>query len=113
MTSVRGILQATGQGAKPLALTEMNVVYDATFCVLEASPGTVGAALWLADGLGTANELGLWTSAVWDISDDDGYALGLIGPAPGHTPRPAYYAYALFADHFGPRWWRSPRRRPA
>ena len=102
MTSVRGILQATGQGAKPLALTEMNVVYDATFCVLDASPGTVGAALWLADGLGTANQLGLWTSAVWDISDDDGYALGLIGPAPGHTPRPAYYAYALFADHFGP-----------
>jgi hypothetical protein len=102
MTSVRGILQATGQGAKPLALTEMNVVYDATLCVLDASPGTVGAALWLADGLGTANELGLWTSAVWDISDDEGYALGLIGPAPGHTPRPAYYAYALFADHFGP-----------
>ncbi len=30
MTSVRGILQATGQGAKPLALTEMNIVYDAT-----------------------------------------------------------------------------------
>ena len=102
MTSVRGILQATGQGAKPLALTEMNVVYDATFCVLDASPGTVGSALWLADGLGTANELGLWTSAVWDISDDDGYALGLIGPAPGHTPRPEYYAYALFAEHFGP-----------
>jgi hypothetical protein len=102
MTSVRGILQATGQGAKPLALTEMNVVYDATFCVLDASPGTVGAALWLADALGTANDLGLWTSAVWDISDDDGYALGLIGPAPGHTPRPAYYAYAFFADHFGP-----------
>jgi hypothetical protein len=102
MTSVRGILQATGQGAKPLALTEMNVVYNATFCVVGASPGTVGSALWLADALGTANELGLWTSAVWDISDDDGYALGLIGPAPGHTPRPAYYAYALFAEHFGP-----------
>ncbi len=102
MTSVRGILQATGQGAKPLALTEMNIVYDGTFCVLDASPGTVGSALWLADGLGTANELGLWTSAVWDISDDDGYALGLIGPAPAHTPRPEYYAYALFAEHFGP-----------
>ncbi len=102
MTSVRGILQATGQGTKPLALTEMNIVYDGTFCVLDASPGTVGSALWLADGLGTANELGLWTSAVWDISDDDGYALGLIGPAPAHTPRPEYYAYALFAEHFGP-----------
>ncbi|HTB57639.1 MAG TPA: hypothetical protein VLC06_07175 [Polyangia bacterium] len=102
MDSVWEILQATGQGAKPLALTEMNVAYDATFCVLDASPGTVGSALWLADGLGTANALGLWTSAVWDISDDDGYALGLIGSAPAHTPRPEYYAYALFADHFGP-----------
>jgi hypothetical protein len=102
MTAVRGILAATGQSAKPLALTEMNVAYDATFCVLDASPGTVGAALWLADSLGTAMELGLWTSAVWDVSDDDGYALGLLGPGPAHTPRPAYYAYALYAEHFGP-----------
>ncbi len=102
MSVVRGILQATGQGAKPLAITEMNIVYDATICVLEASPGTVGAALWLADNLGTAMELGLWTSAVWDVSDDDGYALGLLGPAPAHTPRPAYYAYQLYAAHFGP-----------
>jgi hypothetical protein len=101
MSSVRGILQATGQGQKPLALTEMNVAYDSTFCVLEGSPGTVGAALWLADAVGTAIELGLWTSAVWDISDDDGYALGLIGSAPAHTPRPEYHAYALFAEHFG------------
>jgi hypothetical protein len=102
MSSVRGILQATGQGAKPLALTEMNVAYDTNPCVLDASPGTVGAALWLADTLGTAIDLGLWTSAVWDISDGDDWALGLIGPPPAHTPRPAYYAYALFADHFGP-----------
>ena len=102
VSSVRGILQATGQGSKPLALTEMNVAYDANPCVLDASPGTVGAALWLADSLGTALELGLWTSAVWDISDGDDWALGLIAPPPAHTPRPAYYAYALFADHFGP-----------
>jgi hypothetical protein len=62
------------------------IVYDATTCVLDASPRTVGSALWLADSLGTAIESGLWTSAVWDISDDDGYALGLIGPAPTHIP---------------------------
>ena len=99
---VRGILQATGYGAKPLALTEMGVAYDATNCVLEASPGTVGSALWLADALGTAMELGLWTSAVWDISDTDGWALGLIGMPPDHTPRPGYYAYKLYADHVGP-----------
>ncbi len=100
--SVRGILQATGQSAKPLALTEMNVAYDATSCVLGASPATVGGALWLADALGSAIDLGLWTSAVWDISDDEVWALGLIGSAPAHVPRPAYYAYQLYADHFGP-----------
>jgi hypothetical protein len=101
ITSVMGIMQATGQGAKPLALTEMNVAYDATTCVLGASPATVGGALWLADALGSAIQLGLWTSAVWDISDDESYALGLIGRAPAHVPRPAYYAYLLFAQHFG------------
>jgi hypothetical protein len=101
MTSVRGILASTGQSAKPLALTEMNVVYDATSCVLEASPGTVGSALWMTDAIGSAIGLGLWTTAVWDISDTDDYSLGLIGLPPTHTPRPAYYAYALFADHFG------------
>jgi len=102
VTSVRGILQATGYGDKPLALTEMNVVYDATTCVLGASPRTVGSALWMADSIGTAIESGLWTSAVWDISDSDGYALGLIGAAPAHAPRPEYYAYQLYAEHFGP-----------
>ncbi|HSS39244.1 MAG TPA: hypothetical protein VLT58_10780, partial [Polyangia bacterium] len=100
--SVRGILQATGQAAKPLALTEMNVAYDATSCVLGASPATVGGALWLADALGSAIDLGLWTSAVWDIADDEAWALGLIGIAPAHVPRPAYYAYQLYADHYGP-----------
>jgi hypothetical protein len=102
--SVRGILTATGTSDKPLALTEMNIVYDATTCVLDASPGTVGSALWMADSLGSAIELGLWTSAVWDISDPDNYQLGLIGLPPAHTPRPEYYAYALYADHFGPTW---------
>jgi hypothetical protein len=102
IAQVRGILQAAGQGEKPLALTEMNVAYDATSCVLDASPGTVGSALWLADSVGTAIELGLWTSAVWDISDLDDWGLGLIGMPPAHTPRPSYYAYSLYADHFGP-----------
>ena len=101
ITSVRGILTKTGYPDKPLALTEMNVAYDATGCVLEASPGTVGSALWLASAVGTAVDLGLWTTAVWDIADTEEWALGLIGLPPGHTPRPPYYAYALFADHFG------------
>lgn len=102
MGIVRRTLQATGYADKPLALTEMNIAYDDTLCVLGASPGTVGSGLWLADTVGTAMELGLWTSAVWDISDDDKYSLGLIGPGPAHTPRPEYYAYALYAAHFGP-----------
>ncbi len=102
VNSVFGILQATGQGSKPLALMEMNIVYDSTTCVLEASPGTVGSALWLADSVGTAIELGLLTTAVWDISDTDDWAFGLIGMPPTHTPRPPYYAYSLYADHFGP-----------
>ncbi len=102
VASVQGILKTTGYADRPLALTEMNVAYDATTCVLGASPGTVGSALWLTDSLGAAIELGLWTSAVWDISDTDDWSLGLIGTPPAHTPRPEYYAYQLFADHFGP-----------
>ncbi|HEY4183660.1 MAG TPA: hypothetical protein VGP07_01265 [Polyangia bacterium] len=101
IASVRGILTRAGQAGKPLAITEMNVAYDATFCVLDASPGTVGSALWLADGLGTAIDLQLWTSAVWDISDSNDWALGLIDPA--RVPRPEYYAYALYAQHAGPQ----------
>jgi hypothetical protein len=56
----------------------------------------------MADIIGSALDLGLWTVAEWDISDPDQYALGLIGLPPAHTPRPEYYAYALFADHYGP-----------
>jgi len=102
ITSVRGIMDRTQQTGKPLAVTEMNVAYDATTCVLGASPGTVGSALWLLDELGADMQLGLWTSAVWDIGDLDDWSLGLIGLPPGHVPRPAYYAYQLYADHFGP-----------
>jgi hypothetical protein len=102
IASVRGLMQAAGHGDKPLALTEMNVVYDSTGCVLDASPGTVGSALWLADILGSAMTLDLWTSAVWNISDVEGWSLGIIGAAPQHEPRPEYYTYALYADHFGP-----------
>jgi hypothetical protein len=100
--SVQNILQVTGYGQKPLALTEMNVAYDDTACVLDASPGTVGSALWVLDSLGTSIGLGLWTSAIWDISDDQNWSLGFIGEPPAHQPRPEYYAYLLYAQHFGP-----------
>ena len=80
----------------------MNIVYDSTACQLGGSPGTIGSALWLADVLGTSINNDLWTSAVWDIGDNDLWAFGLAGTAPLHTPRPEYYAYQLYADHFGP-----------
>ncbi len=102
LTSVRTIMQNTGAGDKPLALMEMNVAYNATACQLGASPSTLGSALWLADSLGTSIEHDLWTSAIWDISDDDVWALGMIGLPPAHKPRAEYYAYQLYADHFGP-----------
>ncbi|HLK91488.1 MAG TPA: hypothetical protein VKZ18_16455 [Polyangia bacterium] len=113
MTSVRGILQQTGQGDKPLALTEMNIAYDATGCVLGASPGTVGSALWMADILGSSIALDLWTSAVWDISDTDSWSLGIIGLPPGHVPRPEYYAFLLYAEHVGPTVLGAPTGLPA
>ncbi len=102
LTSVRALMQAAGYGDKPLAITEMNIAYDATACQLGASPGTIGAALWLADGLGTVIQNDLWTSAIWDVGDNDLWALGLLGPHPLHQPNPEYYAYQLYADHFGP-----------
>ncbi|HEY4013787.1 MAG TPA: hypothetical protein VGM06_10640 [Polyangiaceae bacterium] len=104
MTSVRGLMTAAGYGGVPLALTEMNIVYDATppGSGLAASPGTVPAALWVADAFGESAALGLWTTAIWDISDVDPWDLGLIGAAPEHTPRPAYYALDLFSGHSGP-----------
>ena len=102
VSSLRAILQSTGQGDKPLAITEMNIVYNATTAVLGASPGTVASGLWMADIVGSSLDLGLWTVAEWDISDADPYTLGLLALPPAHTPRPEYYAYALYASHFGP-----------
>ncbi|MEP7050554.1 MAG: hypothetical protein ABJB12_09390 [Pseudomonadota bacterium] len=100
---VRGLMQATGQGNKPLAFTEMNIDYDE----LPANPppavaGTVPSALWAVDILGAAQELALRSTALWSIADDDTRKFGLIGVPPAHAPRPQYYAYQLFAAHSGP-----------
>jgi hypothetical protein len=102
IASVKQAMASTLHTEKPLALTEMNVAYDATTCVLGASPGTVGGAMWLADALGSAFEVDLWTSAVWNVSDTENWQLGLIGPPPAHEPRPAYWTYWLYATYFGP-----------
>jgi hypothetical protein len=102
--SVQAILKATGFSATPLALTEMNVAYDAKPAsnVPIAGNGTVPSALWVADILGESSNLGLWTTAIWDLSDADDWSTGLISPPPARTPRPEYYTYSLFADHMGP-----------
>ena len=102
VTSIRSLMNAAGVGEKPLAITEMNVAYDQSACAQDASPGTLGSALWLADIFGTAIEDDIWTTALWDISDPDVWGLGMLGLPPSHTPRPEYYAIQLFADHFGP-----------
>ncbi len=104
ISAVRGILNDTGFGDKPLAITEMNVVYDAkpSSDVPDAGSGTVPSALWLADTLGESANLGLWTTALWNISDTDDWSLGIIGEPPTQTPRPEYYALALYAQYFGP-----------
>ena len=104
ITSVRGLMKAAGYGDKPLAVTEMNVDYDAlpTNNVPLAAAGTVPSALWLADILGAAQELSLRTTALWDISDDPGRQFGIIDVPPDQKPRPQYYAYQLFGEHSGP-----------
>jgi hypothetical protein len=97
---LRGILRATGQGNKPLALTETNITYDGApeKSTLDASPGTVPAALWAADMLGTALREDLFTTLFWSISE--GWTLGMLTAS--HTARPVYHALRLFAEHFGP-----------
>jgi hypothetical protein len=103
--SVRDLMLAAGHGDKPLAITGMNLAYDSArpgSQAGDAAPGSVGAALWLADITGAALELDLWTTVLWSISDADAWSLGLIGPSPTHALRPAYFAYQLYADHLGP-----------
>jgi hypothetical protein len=98
LTHLRSIMQATGQADKPLAITEANITYDGTpeKSTLPASPGTLPAALWLADNVGVALEEGLLSVNYWSLSE--GWTLGFID---GATPRPAYYALQLFATGFG------------
>lgn len=103
IAAVRGLMSAAGHPDAPLAVTEMNIDYDAlpTQNVPAAVAGSLPSALWVADILGASQELELRTTALWDTSDDEGYQLGLIGVPPTHTPRPEYYAYQLFAKHAG------------
>lgn len=98
---LQSILQATGNGDKPLAITECNITWDGSpeKSILPASPGTVPAALWTADARGVALEAGLWGTIFW--STREGWSLGLFTAADG-KPQPSYWALELFAAHFGP-----------
>jgi hypothetical protein len=99
LTSLRSALDAQGMTATPLGITEANITWDGdpAKSTLPASPGTFLAGMWTADVHGVALEQQLWTLAYWSISE--GWTLGMLN---GTTPRPAYYALKLYADHFGP-----------
>jgi hypothetical protein len=104
IASVREILQLSGYGQKPIALTETNLASDpaSPATIPAAAPGTVPGALWWADILGASIELELWTAALSVTSDSDDRSLGLVGGPPGRAKRPAYYALELYAEHLGP-----------
>lgn len=98
ITSVRALMKAHGAGDKPLAITEANITYDGDpgKTQLPASPGTLPAALWVADQIGVGMEEQLWSLDFWSLSE--GWTLGFIDNG---TPRPAFQALKLFGDHFG------------
>ena len=98
---IRSILQTTGYPDKPLAITECNITWDGdpTKGTRPASPGTVPAGLWAADAFGVGLETGLWATVYWSIRE--GWTLGLLATI-GGKPQPAYWAFDLYATHFGP-----------
>ncbi len=95
---VLDLMQAVGQGDKPLAFTEGNITWDGDpeNSVMPASPGTFPAALWLADNLGVALEEQLFDVSYWSLSE--GWTLGFFN---GTSPRPALQVLKLFAQRFG------------
>jgi hypothetical protein len=98
LTYVRGIMTATGQSNKPLAMTEANITWDGdpAKSTMDASPGTFPAALWLADNLGVSLEAQLDSISYWSLSE--GWTLGFFA---GTKPRPAFHVLKLFSTQFG------------
>jgi hypothetical protein len=99
---VRSIMTLAGVADKPLAITESNITWDGTPAksILPASPGTVPAGLWAADTFGVGLQNGLWATIAW--STREGWTLGLFAAATGGQPQPSYWAFDLYAKHFGP-----------
>lgn len=98
LTRIRGIMAATGQQDKPLAVTEANITWngDPSNAPVSAAPGTFPAALWLADNLGVSLEAGLFSVNYWSLSE--GWTLGFFDVA---TPRPAFHVLKMFSNNFG------------
>ena len=103
IASVRGILQATGQGAQAARdhRDERRLRRDLLRARRVAGDGRVGALARRWPGHGDR-------SRALDLGRL-GYQRRrrlVAGPAsvprPAHMPRPEYYAYALYAEHFGP-----------
>lgn len=96
---LRKAMNDAGLSSLPLAVTEANITWDDApdRPVGDASPGTLPAALWLADNFGVSLEEGVFTTDYWSIRE--GWSLGMLD---GDTPRPAYYALLLFGQNFGP-----------
>jgi len=100
---VRSIMDSAGVGNKPLAITEANITWDGTPAksTMPASPGTVPAGLWAADIFGVGLQSGLWATIFWSTCES--WTLGLFAPPPpSGQPQPAYFAFDLYAAHFGP-----------
>ncbi len=95
---LRAIMDATGQGNKPLAITEANITWDGKpeNPKLSASPQSFPAGLWVADTMGVALEEELFSLDFWSMSE--GYTLGIFS---GTTPTPSYYAIWLYGNKFG------------
>jgi hypothetical protein len=96
---LRQTMDDGGLQDKPLAVTEANVTWDDEpgRPVLDAAPGTLAAAVWLADNLGISLEEDVFTTDYWSIREE--WSLGMIDE---DTPRPMYWALRLFGEHFGP-----------
>lgn len=103
--SVRGILNATGQGETPLAVTEAELAWVASPTTTPDGSifATPAHALWMADFFGVSAELDLWTASTYVLSGPDEYIPGLIGLPPERPLRPAYHAIALAVTPAGAR----------
>ncbi len=88
-----------GQG-QSLMIGECQISWDGnpSDTASEASLGTIGAGLWLADFLGISSAQSNFISVMpWSISES--WLTGFLAQYPGNKPRPVYYIYEIFSSH--------------